>query len=93
MLSLAIAFPGTLFGLIGWIWLTVVGFRQGGWLWGLLALLGPLTFHLLSVLVAIKLWPATKRPVFFLLASFLLSFVFFFVARTTVGPGPTGPTP
>lgn len=61
---------GGLLFLVGWIWLTVMGFRQGrDWWWGLVVLLIP---GLGGLVFGVVKWPGTKVPLILLVAGLLL---------------------
>lgn len=60
---------GGILVLVGWVWLIVMGFRQGrDWWWGLVALipvLGTLVFGVVK-------WPGTKVPLILFVVGLLL---------------------
>jgi hypothetical protein len=60
---------GGLLFLIGWIWLVIMGFKDGQWWWGLVVLIVPV---LGGLIYGGLRWPGTKVPLILLVVGLLL---------------------
>ena len=62
---------GCVLAFAGWIWLLVVAFTEGGFVWGL----GTLVFPIVGLIFAIKYWEEAKKPFLVKITGFVLMII------------------